>query len=104
MRKRCPATGNEEYLVKAATFAERYASTGKILADGRAGCTPAGQEMGYFTLPGGEGPYNFMTPWGDPMTARAGEAILRNPADANDVYCVAAASFACSYETIRPAP
>lgn len=104
VRNRCPATGNEEYLVKAARFAERYAATGETLPDGWAAYTPAGQEMGYFLIPEGEGPYSFTAPWGEPMVALAGDAIVRNPDDETDVYRVAAASFDCTYEITRPAP
>ncbi len=104
VRNRCPATGNEEYLVKAAKFAERYAPAGAAGADGWAAYAPAGAEMGYFIIPAGDGPYSFTAPWGEAMVARAGDAILRNPADPKDVYRVAAASFACTYEITRAAP
>lgn len=60
--------------------------------------------MGYFIIPQGEGPFSFIAPWGEAMVALAGDAILRNPEDAKDVYRVAAASFACTYDIIRPAP
>lgn len=104
VRNRCPATGNEEYLVKAAKFAERYAATGETLPDGWSAYTPTGQEMGYFLIPEGDGPYSFTAPWGEAMVARAGDAIVRNPADEKDVYRVAAASFDCTYEITQPAP
>ena len=104
VRNRCPATGNEEYLVKADKFAERYTATGETLPDGWAAYTPTGQEMGYFLIPDGEGPYSFTAPWGEAMVALAGDAIVRNPDDEKDVYRVAAASFGCTYDITRPAP
>lgn len=106
VRNRCEVTGNEEYLVKAAKFAELYAAAGasEALPDGWAAYRPAGQEMGYFLIPEGQGPYSFTAPWGEAMVARAGDAILRNPGDVKDVYRVAAASFACTYDITRPAP
>ena len=104
VRNRCPETGNEEYLVKAAKFATRYAAAGAAGGDGWAAFAPAGQQMGYFVIPEGEGPYNFTAPWGEPMVAESGDAILRNPDDLKDVYRVAAASFACTYDITRAAP
>ncbi|MBA4492213.1 hypothetical protein [Paracoccus sp. S1E-3] len=103
VRNRCPETGNEQYLIKAARFPERYASPGAPDLDGWTSYVPRGKETGYFLIPEGEGPYSFIAPWGEPMVAKAGDAILRNPADASDVYRVAGASFACSYEITRRA-
>lgn len=104
VRNRCPETGNEEYLVKADKFAERYAPTGDAPVDGWSAYRPTGQEMGYFIIPDGDGPYSFTAPWGEAMVAKSGDAILRNPMDQSDVYRVAAASFACTYEIINAAP
>ncbi len=103
VRNRCPDTGNEEYLVKAPQFAQRYTSHGAAAADGWAPFKPSGQPMEYLILPKGEGPYSFIAPWGEEMVAYAGDAILRNPAEHKDVYRVAASSFACTYEVTRPA-
>lgn len=103
VRNRCPDTGNEEYLVKADKFAERYTADGEVGADGWAAFIPAGQAMGFFLIPEGEGPYSFTAPWGEPMVAKAGDAILRNPDDHKDVYRVAASSFACTYEITEAA-
>lgn len=104
VRNRCPETGNEQYLVKAAKFADRYAVDGAPDAEGWASYVPRGQKIGYFRIPDGAGPYSFTAPWDEPMVAKSGDAILRNPDDPRDVYRVAGASFACSYDIIRPAP
>ncbi|MFT4012431.1 MAG: hypothetical protein QM682_03315 [Paracoccus sp. (in: a-proteobacteria)] len=103
VRNRCPQTGNEEYLVSAAKFPDRYEATSQA-AGGWREYRPKGQEMGYFIIPQGEGPYTFAAPWGEEMVARAGDAIVGSPADPSDVYRIAAASFACSYEITRAAP
>ena len=104
VRNRCPETGNEQYLVEAAKFPDRYGPAGAPDGDGWAAYTPLGPEMGYFLIPQGAGPYSFTAPWGEPMMAKSGDAILRNPGDHTDVYRVAAAAFACTYDITRPAP
>jgi hypothetical protein len=40
----------------------------------------------------------------EPMVARPGDAIVRNPADLADTERITAAAFACTYEILRPAP
>ena len=55
--------------------------------------------------PGGDpGVGSFTAPWGEPMTARPGDAIVRSPTDLADTYRIAAAAFACTYEILQPAP
>ena len=58
--------------------------------------------MSYFVVREADGSFSFMAPWGEPMVARPGDAIVRNPADPADTYRIAAAAFACTYEVVRP--
>jgi hypothetical protein len=105
VRNRCPATGNEEILVSAAKFAERYEGPiGPADATGWQPYRPRGIEMRYFVVGAADGTFTFEAPWGEPMVARPGDAIVRNPDDPADTYRIAAAAFACTYEILRPAP
>jgi hypothetical protein len=102
VRNRCPETGNETYLVKAETFAERY--EGPLGAADTAGWSPyrpRGPEMRYLVVRPEDGAFAFIAPWGEKMVAKPGDVIVRNPADAKDTYRVAVASFACTYEIVR---
>lgn len=104
IRNRCPETGNEEYLVTAAKLPDRYEGPlGDAEADGWQPYRPKGIEMRYFILPDEAGTITFTAPWGEPMIARPGDAIVRNPADPSDTYRVAGASFDCTYEVLSPA-
>jgi hypothetical protein len=104
VRNRCPATGNEEILVSAAKFAERYEGpTGPADAAGWQPYRPRGIEMRYFLVREADGTFTFTAPWGEPMVARPGDAIVRNPDDPADTYRIAAAAFACTYEILEPA-
>ena len=60
--------------------------------------------MRYLVVREADGSFTFMAPWGEPMVARPGDAIVRNPDDPADTYRIAAAAFACTYEILRPAP
>lgn len=104
VRNRCPETGNEEILVKAAKFAERYGEprSGPD-AEGWREFAPKGVEMEYFIVPAELGAFTFKAPWGEEMVAKPGDAILQAPADPDDTYRVAAAAFACTYEIVKPA-
>jgi hypothetical protein len=105
VRNRCSATGNEEILVPAAKFAERY--QGPIGPGDGAGWQPyrpRGVEMRYFVVRDADGAFTFTAPWGEAMNARPGDAIVRDPADPADTYRIAAAAFACTYEITQPAP
>jgi hypothetical protein len=105
VRNRCPATGNEEILVGAAKFAERYdGPTGPAGADSWLPYRPRGVEMLYFVVRSEEGPFSFIAPWGEAMIAKPGDAIVRDPNNPKDTYRIAAAAFACTYEILRPAP
>jgi hypothetical protein len=104
VRNRCPATGNEEILVAAAKFAERYEGpTGPADASGWRPYRPRGVPMRYLIVDEAEGAFVFTAPWGEPMVARPGDAIVRNPQDPADTYRIAAAAFACTYEIVQPA-
>jgi hypothetical protein len=102
VRNRCEATGNEEYLVGARTFAERYEGPlGAADSAGWSAYRPRGPEMRYVVVRPEDGAFNFIAPWNEEMVARPGDVIVRNPTDANDTYRVAGASFACTYEIVR---
>jgi hypothetical protein len=103
VRNRCPATGDEAYLVKAAKIAERYQGPLSAAdADGWSEYRPRGKRVGYFVLGPTEGPFSFTALWGEAMMAKPGDAIVQDPADPADTYRVAAASFACTYEVQKP--
>lgn len=103
IRNRCPATGNEQYLVQAARLPSRY--DGPLAAPGAGGWQPyrpKGIEVRFFVVEETEGTFTFIAPWGNEMIARPGDAIVRNPADPKDTYRVAAAAFECTYEVVTP--
>ncbi len=102
VRNRCPATGNEQYLVKARNFAASYdTAPGEPDAQGWRSFRPRGTDMRYFVIASGEVRFTFTAPWGEAMVARPGDAIVRNPADPRDTYRIAAASFTCTYEIVK---
>jgi hypothetical protein len=105
VRNRCAETGNEEILVKAAKFPERY---GEALAPadnrGYQPFRPTGAEMNYFIVSKSLGEFVFDAPWGERMVAMPGDAIVQVQNDPSDTYRIAAASFACTYEITTPAP
>jgi hypothetical protein len=103
VRNRCPETGNEEILVEAAKFAERYDGPTGPADAGWQPYRPRGIEMRYFLVREADGAFSFTAPWGEPMVARPGDAIVRDPQDAADTYRIAAAAFACTYEILQPA-
>lgn len=104
VRNRCPETGNEEYLVSAKTFAERYEGPiGPADPRGWQPYRPLGPEMRYLRVRPEDGAFTFTAPWGETMVARPGDVIVRDPADYKDTYRVAARSFDCTYEVIRAA-
>lgn len=102
VRNRCPETGNEQYLVDAGVFAERYVLSGPQRgADGWRAAVPQGKVVRYFVVTPGQGEFTFEAPWGESMVARPGDAIVQDPDNPRDTYRVAAASFRCSYEILR---
>jgi hypothetical protein len=103
VRNRCPATGNEQYLVKAEKFANRYGKPlGPADRDGWRPFRPEGIDMLFVFVRPEDRTFTFTAPWGEPMVARPGDALVRNPNDPKDIYRVAAASFACTYEIVTP--
>lgn len=101
VRNRCEPTGNEEYLVSATTFPQRYEGPlGPEDADGWRPYRPLGPEMRYLVVRPKDGAFSFTAPWGEQMVARPGDAIVRSVANPSDTYRVAAVSFACTYEIL----
>jgi hypothetical protein len=104
VRNGCPATGKGEILVPAARF---RSATG---ADRTGRCRVAdislrGVEMRHFVVRGSDGRFSSTAPWGEPMVARPGDAVVRDPRDdPADTYRIAAAGFACTCEILRPGP
>ena len=103
VRNRCPETGNEEILVSAAKFPQRYEGpTGEAGGDGWLPYRPRGVEMRFVTVSDADGAFTFIAPWGESMVARPGDAIVQDVSNPSDTYRVAAAAFACTYEVISP--
>jgi hypothetical protein len=101
VRNRCEVTGHEQYLVKAGSFAQRYERPlGAAGAEGWTPYRPRGIDMLYLILREVDGSFSFTAPWGEPMIAAPGDAIVRNPRDPNDTYRVARDAFSCTYEII----
>ncbi len=103
VRNRCPETGNEEILVTAERFAERYEGPSGASDDGWTPYRPRGVEMRYYIVSEEDGSFTFTAPWGSPMVARPGDAIVQNPTEPTDTYRIAAQAFACTYEILEPA-
>jgi hypothetical protein len=102
VRNRCEATGNEEYLVSADKFEERYRGSGKPAgSDGWREHVPLGADVRFFFLSSDHGEFSFEAPWGEQMVARPGDAIVQNPDDPADTYRVAGAAFDCTYEVVE---
>jgi hypothetical protein len=99
VRNRCPETGHEQYLVKAATFSKRYSQPqAEADASGWSPYKPLGTPMRFVILSTSEGPFSFKAPWGEAMVAKPGDAIVQDPSNPADTYRIAAASFACTYD------
>jgi hypothetical protein len=91
-------------LVSAAKFSERYdGPIGPADAAGWRPYRPRGVEMRYFVVRDLDGTFTFTAPWGEPMVARPGDAIVQDPSRPADTYRVAAASFVCTYDILTPA-
>ena len=104
VRNRCPETGNEEFLVSAPVFAKRYEGPiGDADADGWAPYRPRGVDVRFVWVTELDGEFTFTAPWGESMVARQGDVIVQDPANSKDTYRVQKASFACTYEVVRPA-
>lgn len=102
VRNRCPETGNEEILVSAAVFSERYAGPiGTAAADGWVTYRPRGVDMRFVIVSAEDGTFTFIAPWGEKMVARPGDVIVQDPNNPKDTYRIAKAAFACTYEALR---
>lgn len=106
VRNRCHETGNEEILVSATKFADRY--DGPIAEDpantveaGWKAYRPRGNDMKFFTVRTQDGSFTFVAPWGELMVAKPGDVIVRDPDDKKDTYRIARAAFVCTYEIIK---
>lgn len=105
VRNRCPETGNEQYLVAATKFTDRYEGPfGDADADGWREFRPLGPVLDYLIVSEDIGSFTFNAPWGEAMIAHPGDAIVQNPSDEADTYRIAALSFACTYEILTAAP
>ena len=100
VRNRSEATGNEEYLVSAAKFRERYRATGAPARDGFQEHRPLGRTVRFLVVTPEHGEFVFKAPWGERMVAKPGDAIVQDPDDPADTYRVAAAAFDCTYEVL----
>ena len=107
VRNRCPETGNEMYLVTADNFDKKYKPTGVAPdAEGWREFQPEGEDMRFVWLREVEGSFSFEAPWGETMVAHPGDALVQDPRQERDLYRVAKAAFACTYEIVhdpRPA-
>lgn len=102
VRNRSEATGNEQYLVKAATFSERYEGPLEGFdADGWRPFRPRGVAMRFVFVRDIDGVFTFTAPWGEEMSARPGDVLVQNPGNPDDLYRVAAAAFECTYEIVE---
>jgi hypothetical protein len=101
VRNRCPETGNEEILVRAATFARRYDGPVGAAADGWSPYRPRGVEMRFVVVAPQDQAFAFVAPWGERMVARPGDAIVQDPANPKDTYRIARSAFDCTYEILR---
>lgn len=106
VRNRCfeDVADNPEILVSATRFPERYGPPqSEADAEGYMEFHPTGVEMEYLIVAEGTGEFQFIAPWGEPMVARPGDAIVQIPDDPDDTYRVARVEFDCTYEVIEPA-
>ena len=102
VRNRCPETGNEQFLVPAASFVQRYEGPiGSTDSDGWLPYRPRGAEMRFVVVTEHDGSFNFIAPWGERMVARPGDSIVQHVNNPRDTYRVAKAAFACTYEVLR---
>lgn len=102
VRNRCPETGNEEFLVGAATFAKRYQGPiGPAGSDGWRPYRPRGVEIRFVHVTQQDGEFAFVAPWGEKMIARPGDAIVQDLKNQKDTYRVQRIAFACTYEVLR---
>jgi hypothetical protein len=102
VRNRCPETGNEQILVPAASFVQRYEGpVGAPDADGWLPYRPRGVQMRFVVVTAQDGSFSFIAPWGERMVARPGDSIVQDLNNPKDTYRIAKAAFACTYEVLR---
>jgi hypothetical protein len=102
VRNRCPETGDEQILVPAVSFSQRYEGPiGTTDADGWSPYRPRGIQMRFVVVTERDGSFNFIAPWGERMGARPGDLIVQDVNNSKDTYRVAKAAFACTYEILR---
>ena len=102
VRNRCPETGNEQFLVPAASFSRRYEGpTSGRAVDGWLPYRPRGIQMRFVVIAEQDGEFTFIAPWGERMVARPGDSIVQDPNNPKDTYRVAKAAFACTYEVLQ---
>jgi hypothetical protein len=102
VRNRCPETGDEQILVSASSFSQRYEGPiGAPDADGWSPYRPRGVQMRFVRVADQDGSFTFTAPWGERMVARPGDSIVQDPDNPKDTYRVAKAAFACTYEVLR---
>jgi hypothetical protein len=100
VRNRCTA-GREEYIVKADEFQERYETAGSpVTREGWQEFRPLGKAVRFFVVKPEHGEFTFTAPWGQSMVAKPGDAIVQDPTRPEDIYRVASAIFACTYEIV----
>ena len=103
VRNRCEATGNEEYLVSAGTFAERYEGPlGPEDAHGWQAYRPRGTDNALRGPPDGGRLILVHRSLGRGDGGEAGRCYRPQPRRPHDTYRVAAASFECTYEILEP--
>lgn len=106
VRNRCfdDVADNPLILVNATRFPERYGKAqSEPDADGFAEFHPSGDRMEYFIVSEDVGDFQFIAPWGQPMVAKPGDAIVQIPDDPTDTYRIARVEFDCTYEILEPA-
>lgn len=106
----CPATGNEEILVRKDKFAQRYnladADKAKSITPIRQGYQvfiPKGIEMNYFIVPKQTAEFAMEAPWGEIQRFQAGDAVVQSTTDKQDIYRIQQAAFKCTYTILKTA-
>lgn len=102
VRNRCPETGDEQILVSATVFAQRYEGPiGAKAADGWLPYRPRGVPMRFVIVAKEDGAFTFVAPWGEKMVARPGDVIVQDPSNPKDTYRIAKAALVCTYEVLQ---
>ncbi|HIE6599645.1 TPA: hypothetical protein ACXOK1_001523 [Proteus mirabilis] len=106
----CPATGNEEILVRKDKFTQRYnladVDKAKSITPIRQGYQvfiPKGIEMNYFIVPKQTAEFAMEAPWGELQRFQAGDAVVQSTTDKQDIYRIQQAAFKCTYTILKTA-